>query len=62
MAVGIADAANRQCLRSLEMGIIGWRRGVVVSRVRRINVVNARRARSVPGWVIIVRRVYHLSM
>jgi len=33
------------------MVIIGWRRGVVVSGVRRINEVNARRARLVPGWV-----------
>ena len=29
----------------------GWRRGVVVSGVRRMNEVNARRARLVPGWV-----------
>ena len=30
----------------------GWRRGVVVSGIRRINEVNARRARLIPGWVI----------
>jgi len=42
--------------------IIGWRRGVVVSGVRRMNEVNARRARLVPGWVTIFRRVYHLGM
>ena len=29
----------------------GWRRGVVVSGVRRMNEVNTRRARLVPGWV-----------
>jgi len=28
----------------------GWRRGVVVSGIRRMNEVNARRARLVPGW------------
>ena len=31
----------------------GWRRGVVVSGVRRMNEVNARRARLVPGWVTV---------
>jgi len=39
-----------------------WRRGVVVSGVRRINEVNARRARLVPGWVTVFGRVYHLGM
>jgi len=28
-----------------------WRRGAVVSGVRRMNEVNARRARLVPGWM-----------
>jgi len=32
---------------------IGWRRGVVVCGVRRMNEVNARRARLVPGWVTV---------
>jgi len=41
---------------------IGWRRGVVVSGVRRMNEVNARRARLVPGWVTVFRRVYHFGM
>jgi len=41
---------------------IGWRRGVVVSGVRRMNEVNARRARLVPGWVTVFERVYHLGM
>ena len=40
----------------------GWRRGVVVSGVRRMNEVNARRARLVPGWVTIFGRVYHLGV
>ena len=37
----------------------GWRRGVVVSRVRRMNEVNARRARLVLGLVTVF---YHLGM
>ena len=40
----------------------GRRRGVVVSGVRRMNEVNARRARIVPGWVTVFGRVYHLGM
>ena len=45
------------------MGTDGrWRRGVVVSGVRRMNEVNARRARLVPGWVTVFGRVYHLGM
>ena len=38
------------------------RRGVVVSGVRRMNEINARRARLVHGWVTVFRRVYHLGM
>ena len=40
----------------------GWRRGVVVSGVRRMNEVNARRARLVLGWVTVFGRVYHLGV
>ena len=43
-------------------GGVLWRRGVVVSGVRRMNKVNARRARLVPGWVTVFGRVYHLGM
>ena len=43
-------------------GRFGWRRGVVVSGVCRVNEVNARRARLVPGWVTIFGRVYDLGM
>jgi len=39
-----------------------WRRGVVVSGVRRMNEVNARRARLVLRWVTVFGRVYHLGM
>ena len=42
--------------------ILKRRRGVVVSGVRRMNEVNARRARLVPGWVTVFGRVYHLDM
>jgi len=41
---------------------LSWRRGVVVSGVRRMNEVNARRARLVPGWVTVFGRAYHLGM
>ena len=40
----------------------GWRPGVLVSGVRRMNEVNARRARLVPGWVTVFGRVYHLGV
>jgi len=40
----------------------GWRRDVVVSGVRRMNEVNARRARLLPGWVTVFGQVYHLGM
>ena len=42
--------------------VIGCRRGVVVSGVRRMNEVNPRRAQLVPGWVTVFGRVYHLGM
>ena len=38
------------------------RRGVVVSGVRRLNEVNARRARLRLGWVTVFGQVYRLSM
>ena len=41
---------------------VGWRRGVVISGVRRMNEVNARRARLVPGWVTVFGRVYYLGI
>jgi len=40
----------------------GYGRGAVVGGVRRMNEVNARRARLVPGWVTVSGRVYHLGM
>jgi len=49
-------------LRQLTLTGTGWRRGAVVSGVRRMNEVNARRARLLPGWVTVLGRVYHLGM
>jgi len=42
--------------------LLGRRRGAVVSGVRRMNEVNARRARLLLGWVTVFGRVYHLSI
>jgi len=42
--------------------LVGWRRGVVVSGVCRMNEVNPRRARLVHGWVTVFGREYHLGM
>ena len=53
------DSDLQQCKEILRFG---WRRGVVVSGVRRMNDVNARRARLLPGWVTVFGRVYHLGM
>jgi len=39
-----------------------WRRGAVVSGVRRMSEVNARRARLVLGWVTVFGRLYRLGM
>ena len=41
---------------------LGWRRGVVVSGVRRMSEVNVQRARLVLGQVTVFGRVYHLGM
>jgi len=40
----------------------GWRRSVVVSGVRRMNEVNARRARLVLGCMTVFGRVYHIGI
>jgi len=53
-------AARHQPLRQLALRPV--RIGVVASGVRRMNEVNARRARLVPGWVTVFGRVYHLGM
>ena len=36
-----------------------WRRGGVVSGVRRMNEVNPHQARLLLGWVTVFVRVYH---
>jgi len=59
-------AERRMCQltddRSTHSMAYTWRRGVVVSAVRRMNEVDARRARLVHGWVAVFRRLYHLGM
>ena len=53
------------CCRSVhcfQIVTLGWRRGVVVSGVRGMNEVNARRARLVLGWVTVFGWVYHLGV
>ena len=42
--------------------VYSWRRGVVVSGVRRMNELNARRARLVLGWATLFGRLYRLGM
>ena len=67
-SVGIQLGARQQVaeLSSLNTAhaasTLGRRRGAVVSGVRRMNEVNARRARLLPGWVTVFGRVYHLGM
>ena len=51
-----------QFTQQQQLQLLGRRRGVVVSGVRRMNEVNARRARLVLGWVTFFGRVYHLSI
>jgi len=47
-----------QTCSELEFGLcISWRRGVVVSVVRRMNEVTIRRARLVLGWVTVFGRI-----
>jgi len=53
----ITETASRLQFITQSVIFVGWRRGVVVSGVRRMNEVNARRARLVPGWVTVFGRV-----
>ena len=64
-AVVVDDAPDDAFLYSVVFErsvLLSWRRGVVVSSVRRMNQVNPRRARLVLGWVTIFGWVYHLGM
>jgi len=53
----VLDISRQQRLSALSRSVfsylcmLSWRRGVVVSGVRRMNEVNAHRARLVLGWV-----------
>ena len=53
---------HRQSPVSASHDLLGRRRGVVVSGVRRMNEVNAHRARLVPERVTVFGRVFHLGM
>jgi len=61
-----AEQTHFFILRALYFSIVlltlGRRRGVVVSGVRRVNEVNARRARLLPGSVTVFGQVNHLCM
>jgi len=64
-----AIVSLRLCVNNIDFRLLvssirlnGWRLGVVVSRVRRLNEVNARWAPLVPGWVTVFGRIYHLDM
>jgi len=54
----IRERLTREEYDTIRDAYFGWRRGVVVSGVRRMNEVNARRARLVPGWVTVLGRVF----
>ena len=59
----VAQTTNTFCkLTIIHHHHHGWWRGVVVSGVRCMNEVYARRARLVLGWVTVFGRVYHLGM
>ena len=51
---------TRYCMRAYR-SLLGWRLGVVVSGVRRMNEVNSGRARLVLRWVTVFGRLYHLA-
>ena len=57
--IGCSETRSVGARRVLDTG---RRRGVVVSGVRRMNEVNARRARLQLGWVTVFGRVYHLGL
>jgi len=65
LAVLLADCSTlpAHCMQSSALQLTDcWRRGVVVSGVRRMNEVNPRRARLVLGWATVFVRLYHLGM
>ena len=58
--MGILAAPSRRFTAA--SSITQTQRGGVVSGVRRMKQVNARRARLVLGWVTVFGWVYHLGM
>ena len=57
-----ATAVSSLLTPATALTLCSWRRGAVVRGVRRMNEVNARRARLLPGWVTVFGRVYYLGM
>jgi len=58
-----SNSSSCCCISQTIAAVAGRRRGVVVSGVRRVNEVNARRARLVLEWVTgVFGPVYHLGM
>ena len=49
---------HTMCASPLLYFLLTWRLGVVVSGVRRMNEVNARRALLVPGWVTVLSLIH----
>jgi len=60
--IAVATLSGNSLRQTVHTHRASWRRGVVVSGVRRTNEVNARRARLLLGWVTVSGRVYHLGM
>ena len=63
--VGVTRVSKVSVTVKVEVGcrsgiwLAAWRS---VNGIRRMNEVNARRARLVPRWVTVFGRVYHLGM
>jgi len=62
LANGNGSATRHNQLDLLANDNLGWRRGAVVSGVRHMNEVNARRARLLPGWVTRLWGGYTISV
>jgi len=59
---GLGQMLCSSLLLHIGVTLFGWRRGVVVSGVRRMNKVNLHRVRLVLGWLTVFGQVYHLGM
>jgi len=63
-AMFIQPVVQRRLYKRLQSvnTVLHWQRGVVVSGVRRMNEVNAHRARLVLGWVTVFGWVYYFDL